>query len=346
MSRTHGSDIRVASAGGESSHPPREHVDCVILVITYNSARHIGKLLDSLPAAAFGLSTRCLVLDNGSHDNTMRIVHSRAHVTAVEMGANLGYSGAINIGRTMAGPCSSLLILNPDLVLEPGAVARLYEELGETSAGVVVPMLLKDDGSIYPSLRREPSLSRALGDALFGAHWRGRPAWLSNTVFDSISYQRPHDVDWASGAVMLLSSACNDAVGAWDDTRFFLYSEETDFAARARRCGFRIRYVPAARACHEEGGSGQSPALSALLAVNDVRYYEKYHRRPATSVFRSLAVLRYFLRRVCHPREPGNRAALRMLTLRARWRNLPGSNELGDGHSTPGSRRWIRRILS
>ena len=49
-------------------------------------------------------------------------------------------------------------------------------------------------------------------------------------------------------------------------------------------CGYRVRYVPTARARHEDGGSGRSPALGALLAVNRVRYYEKYHRRPATSL--------------------------------------------------------------
>ena len=45
-------------------------------------------------------------------------------------------------------------------------------------------MLLSDDGSLYPSTRREPSVSRALGEALFGARWPGRPGWLSETIRD------------------------------------------------------------------------------------------------------------------------------------------------------------------
>jgi GT2 family glycosyltransferase len=218
------------------------------------------------------------------------------------------------------------MILNPDLVLEPQAINRLYQALDQPGVGIAVPMLLSDDGSLYLSTRREPSVSRALGEALFGAHWPWRPGWLSETIRDRRAYQHPRDVAWAGGAALLISAACNDAVGDWDDGRFFLYSEETDFAARARRCGYSVRYVPNARVRHEDGGSGRSPALGALMAVNRVRYYEKYHRRPTTSLFRAAVALHYLLRSA----DPAQRVALRTLTRRSRWQNLPGS-EVGPG---------------
>ena len=49
---------------------------------------------------------------------------------------------------------------------------------------------------------------------------------------------------------------------------------------------------------HEDGGSGRSPELGALLAVNRIRLYEKYHRRPSTSLFRATVVLHYLLRQL------------------------------------------------
>lgn len=326
MPSTNSTSVSVGAAGDGSGHQTLEHVDCGIIVVTYNNARHIERLLDSLSAAVGSLTSRCIGVDNNSSDETVSILRSRNDIVTVEAMRNLGYSGAINLARTLIGPCSALMILNSDLVLEPQAIALLYQALDQPGVGIAVPMMLSDDGSLYPSTRREPSVSRALGEALFGAHWPGRPGWLSEAIRDSRAYQYPRDVAWAGGAALLISAACNEAVGDWDDVRFFLYSEETDFAARARRCGYRVRYVPTARVRHEDGGSGRSPALGALMAVNRVRYYEKYHRRPATSFFRATVTLRYLMRSA----DRDQRVALRALIRRSRWQSLPGSH-LGDG---------------
>jgi GT2 family glycosyltransferase len=247
-------------------------------------------------------------------------VRGRGDATVVEADGNLGYAGAINLGRARVGPCKSYLVLNPDLEFEPGAITRLYQALGEPDIGVAVPMLLNEDGSLYLTLRREPRIARALGDALFGARFAARPGWLSETVRDRAAYNEGRDTDWAGGAALLVSAECDNAVGDWDASSFFLYSEETDLAARARRAGFRIRYVPAARARHADGGSGRNPALAALLAVNRVRYYEKYHRRPATSAFRAAVALQHLLR----VGDADQRAALLAVCNRAEWRALPG----------------------
>lgn len=295
-------------------------VDCGVIVVCYNSARHIEKLLDSLPAATRGLRTRCVVVDNRSQDATMAIARSREDVLAVDAGANIGYAGAINLARARIGSCAALLVLNPDLVLEADAVVRLWRALEEQDVGVAVPMLLSEaDGSLYFSTRREPSLTRALGDAIFGARWGRRPGWLSETIRDTTAYQKVRDVAWAGGAAMLVSAACDSAVGDWDDQRFFLYSEETDFATRVRRAGFRIRYVPTARARHVDGGSGRSPALAALMAVNRVRYYEKYHRRPAALLFRGAVALHHLVRAT----DPDQRVVLKAVLRRSRWADLP-----------------------
>ena len=296
-----------------------DHVDCAVVMVTYNSADHIERALDSLPAAAESLAIRCIVVDNGSTDGTRDLVRARSDAILVESESNLGYGGGFNLGRSYAGPCSSVVILNPDLVLDPGALARLFAAVQEPGVGVAVPLLLNYDGTLYRSLRREPSIARAFVDGLLGSRFAGRPAWLTETLHDSAGYGQPRDVDWAAGAAILISEACNDAVGPWDDERFFLYSEETDFSRRARQEGYRIRFVPSARARHEEGGSGQSPALAALLAVNRVRYFEKYHARSAAWLFRAAVTVNYLVR----ARRVDNRAALKALLRRSSWDRLP-----------------------
>lgn len=292
-------------------------VDCAVLIVTYNSAAYVGDLLDSLPAAAGGLGLRTVVVDNGSTDGTVALVRGRPEIQCIEAGANLGYAGGINLARRYAGPCACLLVLNPDLVLEAGAIAELVATLGDPAVGVAVPMILDWAGRLELTLRREPSLGRAIGDAIFGHHLPHRPGWLSETVRDERAYRYPHSVDWAGGAAAIISAACDAAVGPWDE-RFFLYSEEVDHAARVRAAGFRIEYVPTARIRHREGGSGSSAALVALLAVNRIRYVAKRGR--GAGVFRAAVVLHELLR----ARDPAHRFALRTVLRRSRWSALPG----------------------
>jgi GT2 family glycosyltransferase len=292
-------------------------VDCAALVVTYNSAAFVSDLLDSLPAAAGALTLRTVVVDNCSTDETVALVRGRSGVQCVQAGANLGYAGGINLARRYAGPCGCVLVLNPDLILEAGAIAELAEALRDPAVGVAVPMILDSAGRLELTLRREPSLSRAIGDAIFGHHLPHRPPWLSETVWDKRVYRDRCSVDWAGGAAAMVSAACDSAVGPWDE-RFFLYSEEVDHAARVRAAGFRIEYVPTARIRHHEGGSGSSAALTALLAVNRIRYVAKRGR--GSGAFRTAVALNELLRAY----DPAHRLALRTVLRRSRWSALPG----------------------
>jgi GT2 family glycosyltransferase len=303
-----GADDTLADAAVEGSR----HADCAVVIVTYNSADCIGELLRSLSRAAPGLRLRTVVVDNGSSDETVHVVRNTPGVTSVETKANLGYAGGINVGRSLAGSYSALLVLNPDVVLEEGSVARMHAALSDSAIGIVVPALVDPRGRQLLSLRREPTLPRAIGDGLLGSRIRWRPGWLSETVREENSYRVPHAVDWATGAVLLISAACDRAVGDWDE-RFFLYSEETDYAHRARAVGFRIQYLPSARAWHREGASGASARLVALMAVNRVRYAEK-HRHPS-NVYRLAVALHELLR----ARDSAHRTALRLVLNRRAW---------------------------
>jgi GT2 family glycosyltransferase len=309
----------------------KHHVDCAVIIVTYNSNRDIAGLLDSLPAAAAGLTLRVIVVDNGSADDTVERVRKHPGVVCVEAGANRGYAGGINVGRQHSGQCGALAVLNPDLILEPGALRSMCAALDDPAVGVVVPMLLDFEGHRHPSLRREPTLASAIGDGLFGHHFGRRPGRLSEVVRDENAYRYRHPVDWAAGAAMLISAACDRVVGAWDEG-FFLYSEEVDYAARARAAGLRIEYVPQARAHHRKGGSGQSHALIALMAVNRVRYFEK-HGKPA-----GLMRAAVFLHELLRSAAPGHRAALRVVSRRSTWEPLISGLKVHSANTAVSSR--------
>lgn len=257
--------------------------DIGVVVVTYNSAEVIGGLLDGLPAACGGLTAEVVLVDNGSADGTADLAQRRGDCTVVRS-TNLGYSAGINQGLAALGAVPAVLVLNPDVRLDPDAVPRMLSALGAPGVGIVAPRILDPQGRLDLSLRRDPTLLRALG--------LGRTGWalFSEYVTDPEAYDRPHPVDWALGAVLLVSAECLQAVGPWDES-FFLYSEETDYCLRARRSGFATRYEPSAVATHIGGASGRNDLTHTMQIVNRVRFYARNHPRPLAWLYWGVTLL-------------------------------------------------------
>lgn len=306
--------------------PAAGRVDCAALVVTYNSAHDIGSLLDSLRRSDDALALRVVVIDNGSSDGTVEIVEQQPDVVLVRAGGNLGYAGAINLGRAHASECDAHLVLNPDVVLTESAVAHLWKALQSRGVGASVPKIFNEDGTVYESLRREPTLARAFGDALRLYRLLPGSGRLGETVRDDAAYRDPHPVDWATGAVMLISAECATRVGEWDE-RYFLYSEETDYARRIRTAGWTVQYVPSAEAMHRIGGSAGPSALGTLLSVNRVRYYEKFHSRVPAAAFRAIVLMHHALR----ANRAADRATAATIARRSSWSRLPQAQRVPDG---------------
>ncbi|HZD22651.1 MAG TPA: glycosyltransferase [Acidimicrobiia bacterium] len=241
------------------------------IVVTHNNAEILDACLDSLTEnmqAEPGLSV--VVVDNRSSDDSSE--RARAHPVRprVVVQDNLGYAAGINAGiAVFDDDTSHVLVLNPDVRLERDAVTRLVDSVEKPGVGIAVPRMVDGDGQLLHSLRREPTALRALGEAVLGGRASSNPA-LGEVIIDPYAYERPTQADWATGAAMLISAECRHAVGPWDE-RYFLYSEETDFALRARNLGYATQLVPEATATHLGGDSSVSPRLWSILTINRIR---------------------------------------------------------------------------
>lgn len=298
-----------------------------VVVVTYNSGRVVPGLLARLPDAMAGISGwELIVADNASDDDTLDVVRALAPAARiVEMGRNAGYSAGLNAAVAVADDTDAVLLLNPDIRPRPGFAATLLSNL-DGDVGIVAPRLLEQDGQQSHSLRRDPSVLRALGEALLGGARAGRYAHLGEVVRNDERYETAGTVDWASGAALLIDRRCLDDVGGWDES-FFLYSEETEFALRARDAGWKTRFDPSAVAVHIGGESSVSPRLWALLTRNRVRLFRRRHRPTRAAAFWLATVLNEALRAATG--SPTHTAGLRAL--------------LGDPPAVPHPRR--NRVL-
>lgn len=295
-----------------------QQAEVCVIVVTFQSGESIAALITSLRNEAASHRLRVIVADNASSDATVAIVRRHTDVQLIETGGNLGYAGAINAASANIGNSDTILILNADLMVEAGAIGAMLRRMTTSSAGAVVPRILTSDGAIYPSLHREPSVLRALGDAAMGAKVRNRPGFLSQNILDAAGYKSPRTVDWATGAAILIDGGVARNVGPWDE-QFFLYSEETDYCRRIRDAGGTIWFEPSAVVVHSQGGSGRSIDLDRLLAVNRVRYAKKHSPPVAAAAFRGAVVLHELLRSY----SPAHRAILRTLVSEPTWSSLP-----------------------
>lgn len=293
-----------------------------VVVVTYNSESLLPDLIASLAPGLAGVQWHLTVADNDSRDNTVATLRRLApDATVVSMGGNRGYAAGINAAVAKAPDHTAVLVLNPDVRLRAGCVETLLARLRVPGTGIAVPRLTDGDGELVLSMRREPSIRRVLGDALIGAQRAGRFAMFGEVVTDPGRYTAEAITDWAEGSTQLISGECWRACGEWDES-FFLYSEETDFALRARDAGYATRYVPQAHAVHLGGDSRTSPGLWALLTLNRVRLYRRRHGPLRGSGFWALLLLREAARAALGRRP--SRAAVRALVSPRRLREVPG----------------------
>jgi len=306
----------------------RERV--LVVCVLFNSADVLPSLLASLPAGLKTLDWHLVLVDNASQDDSVETAREMApEATLVECLSNRGYAAGINAGvAAHRDEHTAVLVLNPDVRLEPGCGPALLAALRETGAGIAVPLLRDGGGNLLHSIRRDPTLLRQAADTVLGARNAGRIGALGEVVATPSSYRSRHTVDWAEGAALMIDAGCLRAAGGWDES-YFLYSEETDFALRARALGYPVVYEPAAEAVHLRGGSATNPLLWPLLCRNRVRGYRQHHGRAASALYYALVVLREASRAALG--KPTSRAALRFLLNPRLMRQQPGPWSIGAG---------------
>jgi N-acetylglucosaminyl-diphospho-decaprenol L-rhamnosyltransferase len=248
-----------------------------IVIVSYNARLDLERALESLHAAPPAVRHRVVVVDNASSDGSLALVRERwPDVLALDAGGNLGFARANNLGiRATTGEL--VLLLNSDTVVPAGAVDGLVAELdAHPEAAVVGPRLVDAGGraeiSFGPMIGPFAELCQKLQGKLYE---RGVPA-VRRRVDRAMA--RAHEVDWVSGACLLVRRADADAVGLLDE-RFFLYTEDVDFCASIRARSRTVRFTGAVEVVHLRGRSRPHDPAAAQAAYrrSHLAFYAKHH---------------------------------------------------------------------
>lgn len=240
-----------------------------IITINHNHREMLKKMIESLYAPATDVSLELpypgsVFVINNAPDPAVKVWLEGAY-PAVKVIENTQIQGfAHNINRVIQEnpDYDFYLLINPDVICLPGMIEGLMAVMeGDQQIGIAGPELLNFDGTIQPSRRRFASFRVLFFRALhLDRIFKHLPAvdhyLMTNDAFDQVS-----EVDWITGAVMLLRRKALEQVGLMDE-RFFLYFEDEDLCCRMWKKGWKVSYVQSAKAYHAHLAEGRKKILS------------------------------------------------------------------------------------
>ncbi len=230
-------------------------------------------------------SLRLVLVDGGSGDGSAGAIAAgldgpafRGWAEPLPLGVNGGFGWANNQAmlRLMQGPAPPdfIHLLNPDAIIEPGAIALLARRLAEDPAlGAVGSLLLTPAGAPsgsafrFPTMRGE--LARGSRTGAVGRLLGVRPVLV----------EAAGPAEWVTGASVMFRAEALKQAGLFDDG-FFLYFEEVELMWRMARAGWTIAHEPASRVAHVGGAAtGVNDHVGARLAPRLPPYWFAARRR-------------------------------------------------------------------
>jgi N-acetylglucosaminyl-diphospho-decaprenol L-rhamnosyltransferase len=272
---------------------------CSAIVVTYNSAVAIGLCLEALTREDCDI----IVVDNASQDDTLQRIEEFVVWHPVRLIANeenRGFGAAVNQGAREAEG-EVFLILNPDAIAEPGALAALLRCIDSTGAGAVGGALLETDNQPARgfAFRGIPTLGNLICEVLLINHlWPRNPANRRYRCLNA-DYTQQQQVDQPAGACLAVTREAWSSVGGFDEQFFPVWFEDVDLCKRLLDRGAKIFYCPAARFHHSGAHSvGQLSFRDKQVFwyANMLRYARKHFSKMQVFILR-LAIIKGMLLR-------------------------------------------------
>jgi len=273
-----------------------------IVIVSWNVREDLRECLQSLfrdeECRVKGGEIEVIVVDNASTDGTAEMVEGEfPQVKLLANHQNLGYTKANNIGINYSRG-KYILLLNPDTIVHQGALQALIEcAESHPEAGVIGAKLLNPDGSIQRSARSFPDIGAGLFRNTFLGRLFPNNPFVRRYLLTDFSYDEIREVDWVSGAAMLVRRNLIERIGGLDE-RFWAYCEDVDLCWRAWQAGYKVLFCPNTVITHKVGRSSDQRLVPSLIQHHKSMwlFYLKNYRNRYPMVFFPLIGLGILLR--------------------------------------------------
>jgi len=234
-----------------------------IIIVNWNTRDMLRGCIEHVLKAVGSLSHEIVVVDNGSTDGSAEMIEQVfPSVRLFRNSENLGFSKASNQGMREAKG-EILVLLNSDVMAPPASLQKLEEYLeADPSIAAVGPQLIDGFGHLQYCGGFAPSPITAFRhlvgvQSMMGGYSKGVNVRCKDTGVN-------REVDWLSGACLLIRREAVDDVGFLEESHF-MYAEDTEYGLRLKDKGWKLYLVPSIRVLHYQGASSSTPADTPLL---------------------------------------------------------------------------------
>jgi O-antigen biosynthesis protein len=276
------------TADAATPAPLDDELPRVTIVMPVHGKWHVTEAcLHSLRQTEARRRARIVVVDDASPDDTLSHLQRYPWVSVVALPSNVGYTLACNAGAAVADT-DYILMLNNDTEPLPGFLDALVGLAdADPSIGIVGSRL------IYPDGRLQEAGGIVWSDANGWNYGRGESP-------DCAEYLHVREVDYCSGASILVRTSFFRALGGYDERYAPAYFEDSDLAFAARAKGLRVVYQPKSVVIHHEGASNGTDVASGVKRyqeVNQPKFLEKWRRELTNQPLAGVLPLRVAARR-------------------------------------------------
>jgi len=254
---------RLLESGERLALPASDHPRLSVLLVLWNQAELTFACLRALTKLE-DVGAEVIIVDNASTDRTRDLLARLDGCRIIANPHNAGFLTAANQAADMARG-EHLLLLNNDAVPRDGAIAAALRTIeSDRSIGAVGGRIILPDGLLQEAgciVWRDGSCS---------GYGRG-------DLPDRPEYLARRDVDYCSGAFLLVRRSLWMSLGGLDQQFAPAYYEETDLCMRIRAAGYRVVYEPAAVVDHLEFGSATSQAWVIELRTRNRALFRQKH---------------------------------------------------------------------
>jgi GT2 family glycosyltransferase len=243
-------------------------MDLSIIIVNYKTPTLVSGCLKSIYDSVSDVEFEIIVVDNGSNDDSQKIVTSAfPQVIWIANDANEGFGRANNLGIKKSKG-EYLLLLNSDIVVVENTVNQCLNEIkNRKNIGALGCLLLNEDGSFQKFTSSIASFRKMLD---------------LNLVFNYFIKPEKFKIDAIMGAFMLIPKNVLEECGCFDPD-FFFFSEEVELCHRIKKGGYSIVCLEDVNAIHKGSGSNTDRSwafkqgfLSSALLFLKVRGWGGY----------------------------------------------------------------------